>query len=87
MDYILGSFKGTKSKTHTGRKNYTTKKGDKDYHSANHLVKKTHRPFGNFKGTRSKSHKGKKNFTTKKGDKVFHRKSHYVRTSRKPYTK
>ena len=87
MDFILGSFKGTKSKSHPGRKNYTTKKGDKDYHRKGHYVRKTHRPYGSFKGTRSKTHKGRKNYTTKKGDKVFHRKRHYVRKSRNPYRK
>ena len=87
MDFILGSLKGTKSKTHPGRKNYTTKKGSKVYHRKGHYVRKTHKPYGHFKGTRSKTHKGRKNYTTKKGDKVFHRKGHYVRKSRKPFTK
>jgi hypothetical protein len=80
-----GSRKGTRSKTHPGRLNYTTKKGDKVYHENGHYVRKGHRPYGHFKGTRSKTHKGRLNYTTKKGDKVFHRKGHYVRKSRKPY--
>jgi len=79
------STKGAKSKTHPGRLNYTTKKGDKVYHEKGHYVRKTHRPYGNFKGTRSKTHKGRLDYTTKKGSKVFHRKGHYVRKSRKPY--
>ena len=87
MDLILGSSKGSMSKTHKGRLNYTTKKGNKYYHQGHHLVKKTHRPYGHFKGTRSKTHKGRKNYSTKKGDKVFHIKGHYVRKSRKPYRK
>jgi len=87
MDFIFGRSKGSKSKTHPGRLNFTTKKGDKYYHQDHHLVKKTHRPYGQFKGTRSKTHKGRKNYTTKRGDKVFHRKNHYVRKSRKPYMK
>jgi hypothetical protein len=32
--------KGTKSRTHFGRKNYTTKRGDKVYHYKGHYVKK-----------------------------------------------
>jgi len=88
MDLFLGktgSTKGTKSKTHTGDLNYTTKKGDKVYHQRNHYIRKTHKPYGHFKGTKSKTHKGRKNYTTKKGDKVFHRKGRYVKKSRKPY--
>jgi hypothetical protein len=82
----MNSFFGSKSKTHTGLKNYTTKKGNKVYHQKSHYVRKTHRPYGSFKGTRSKTHKGLKNYTTKKGDKVYHQKGHYVRKSRKPYS-
>jgi len=93
MDFFLGktttrrrrSTKGTKSKTHPGRLNYTTKKGDKVYHRNGHYVRKSHRPYGHFKGTRSKTHKGRLDYTTKKGDKVYHRKGHYVRKSRRPY--
>ena len=81
MDFIFG----TQSKTHPGRKDYTTKKGSKVYHRNGHYVKKTHRPYSYHKGTMSKTHKGRKNFTTKKGSKVFHRNGHYVRKSRKPY--
>ena len=81
----MNSFFGSKSKTHPGRKNYTTKKGSKVYHQKGHYVRKSYRPYGSFKGTRSKTHKGLKNYTTKKGDKVYHRKGHYLRKSRKPY--
>jgi len=87
MKSFLGSFLGTPSKTHHGRKNYTTKKGDKVYHQKGHYVTKTHRPYSFRKGSASKTRKGRKNFTTKKGSKVFHRKGHYVRKSRKPYKK
>ena len=79
------SRKGTKSKTHPGRLNYTTKKSDNVYHEKGHYVRKRHRPYGHFKATRSKTHKGKLDYTTKKGSKVFHRKGHYLRKSRKPY--
>jgi hypothetical protein len=76
---------GTPSKTHPGRKNYTTKKGDMVYHQKGHYLKKTHRPYGYRKGSRSKTHKGRQNFTTKKGSKVFHRNGRYVRKTRRPY--
>ena len=83
----MKSFFGTPSKTHPGRKNYTTKKGDKVYHEQGHNITKTHRPYSFRKGSASKTRKGRKDFTTKKGSKVFHRKGHYVRKSRKPYEK
>jgi len=73
------------SKTRPGRKNYTTKKGDKVYQSKGHYVRKTHRPYSYHKGSLSKTRKGRKDFTTKKGSRVFHRKGHYVRKSRKPF--
>jgi len=73
------------SKTNPGRKNFTTKKGDKVYHRKGHYLRKTHRPYSYHKGTMSKTRRGRKNFTTKKGSRVFHRKGHYVRKSRKPY--
>ena len=85
MVKIFGNFFGTPSKTHVGRKNYTTKKGDMVYHEKGHYVRKTHRPYGYHKGSRSKTHKGRKDFTTKKGSKVFHRKGRYVRKTRRPY--
>ena len=39
------STKGTRSKTHRGRKNYTTKKGDKDFHRGGKDVKRKRKPF------------------------------------------
>ena len=81
----MASFFGTRSKTRPGRKNYTTKKGDKVYHRNGHYVRKTHRPYSFRKGSMSKTRKGRKNFTTKRGSKVFHRKGHYVRKSGRPY--
>jgi len=50
--------KGSKSKTHKGDLNYTTKKGDKDFHEDGHLVKKTYKPFDAHKGSVSKTHAG-----------------------------
>uniref|UniRef100_A0A6C0E119 Uncharacterized protein n=1 Tax=viral metagenome TaxID=1070528 RepID=A0A6C0E119_9ZZZZ len=79
--------KGTKSKTHPGRKNYTTKRGDKVYHRKGHYVKKTHKPYSYRKGSSSKTHLGLLDYTTKFGDLVFHKNGHYVRKSRKPYSK
>lgn len=83
----MAYHKGSRSKTHKGELDFTTKKGDLVYHRKGHYTRKTHKPYGPHKGTRSKTHKGRLNYTTKKGDKVFHRKRHYVRKSRKPYTK
>jgi hypothetical protein len=85
MINFFGSFFGTPSKTHIGRKNYTTKKGDKVYHEKGHYVTKTHKPYSYRKGSASKTRKGRMDFTTKKGSKVFHQKGHYVRKSRRPY--
>jgi len=50
--------KGSMSLTHPGRKNYTTKKGDKVFHKKGHYVKKSYKPFSYRKGSRSKTHKG-----------------------------
>lgn len=43
---INGSKKGAKSKTHKGDMDYTTKKGDKDFHQKGKDVKKSTRPYG-----------------------------------------
>lgn len=37
--------KGAKSKTHKGDMDYTTKRGDKDFHEKGHDVKKKRDPF------------------------------------------
>ena len=87
MKLFFSSKKGTRSKTHPGRLNYTTKKGNKVYHRKHHNVRKTHKPYSYFKGSKSKTRKNRLDFTTKKGSKVFHRKGHYVRKSRRPYRK
>ena len=78
--------KGTRSKTHRGRKNYTTKRGNTVSHRRGHNVKKTHRPYSYSKGSSSKSNLGLIDFTTKLGDLVFHQKKHYVKKSRRPYS-
>ena len=39
------STKGTRSKTHPGRKNYTTKKGDKVFHRKGKYVRKSRKPY------------------------------------------
>jgi hypothetical protein len=39
------STKGTRSKTHKGRRNYTTKKGDKVFHRKGHNVHKKRKPY------------------------------------------
>ncbi len=85
MKSFFGSFFGTPSKTHVGRKNYTTKKGDMVYHQKGHYVRKTHKPYSYRKGSASKTYKNRLDFTTKKGSKVYHQKGHYVRKTRRPY--
>ena len=37
--------KGAKSKTHKGDKDYTTKRGDKDFHRKGHNVHKKRAPY------------------------------------------
>lgn len=43
------STKGTRSKTHKGRKNYTTKKGDKVFHHKGKYVRKSRKPYSKKK--------------------------------------
>jgi hypothetical protein len=43
------STKGTRSKTHKGRKNYTTKKGDKVFHRKGKNVRKSRKPYSKKK--------------------------------------
>ena len=43
------STKGTRSKTHKGRKNYTTKKGDKVFHRKGKYVRKYRKPYSKKK--------------------------------------
>jgi hypothetical protein len=43
--YEMGSKKGTRSKTHPGRKNYTTKKGDKVFHRKGKYVRLSRKPY------------------------------------------
>ena len=43
------STKGTRSKTHKGRKNYTTKKGDKVFHRKRKYVRKSRKPYSKKK--------------------------------------
>ena len=39
------STKGSRSKTHPGRKDYTTKRGDKVFHRRHHYVRRRRRPY------------------------------------------
>jgi hypothetical protein len=50
--------KGSKSKTHKGDLDYTTKHGDEYFHEDGHLVKKSYKPFDAHKGSVSKTHAG-----------------------------
>lgn len=43
--HIMSSRKGTRSKTHRGRKNYTTKRGDKVFHRKGKYVRSMRRPY------------------------------------------
>ena len=76
-----GFHKGSKSKTHIGDLDFTTKYGDLVYHQNGHFVKEKQHPYGKGfrKGTISSTHIGDLDFTNKKGDKVFHRKNHNVK--------
>jgi hypothetical protein len=47
-----GGKRGTRSKTHPGRKNYTTKKGDRVFHRNHHYVRKSRKPYTNTKKRR-----------------------------------
>ncbi len=42
---VRGEKKGDKSKTHRGDKDYTTKRGNKDFHRGGHDVKRKRRPY------------------------------------------
>ena len=50
--YKMGSKKGTRSKTHPGRKNYTTKKGDKVFHRKGKYVRLSRKPYSGRKTVR-----------------------------------
>lgn len=63
----MNAFFGTPSKTHPGRKNYTTKKGDNVYHRKGHYIRKTHRPYSFHKGSRSKLIREEKILLLKRG--------------------
>lgn len=59
---VVVQKKGMKSKTHTGDMDYTTKKGNKDFHRKGKDVKKKRKPYN--KGT-------SKVFTAKNGRKYI----------------
>jgi hypothetical protein len=80
-----GFVKGTRSKTHKNRKNFTTKKSSKYHQKNGHYLMNMYKPFNFHKGSVSKSRKGEKAFMTHKGSKVYHRKGKYVRKNPLPY--
>ena len=45
VSHTRRSTKGTRSKTHKGRKNYTTKKGSKVFHRKGKYVRKSRKPY------------------------------------------
>ena len=66
------AVKGAPSKTHKGRMDYTTKRGDKDYHQQGHDVKKANRPYKRKgKKVAGKKHKGKQVYRARNG-------AHYI---------
>jgi hypothetical protein len=56
----MSSIKGTRSKTHRGRKNYTTKRGDKVFHRRHHNVRKSRKPYRKGKKGTRKHRKSRK---------------------------
>lgn len=46
------STKGSRSKTHRGDKNYTTKRGDKDFHRRHHDIRSSRSPYRRASGSR-----------------------------------
>jgi hypothetical protein len=54
------SCKGMKSKTHKGDMDYTTKKGDKDFHQKDKDVKKKRSPYQAFVSKHRKAGKSMK---------------------------
>jgi hypothetical protein len=45
-----GYRKGSRSKTHKGRKDFTTKKGDKVFHRRGKYVRKSRKPYHKKRG-------------------------------------
>ncbi len=79
---------GTKSHTHKGDLDFTSKKGSKVHHLHHHNVRRSIAPFargGYHIGTKSHTHKGDKDFTSKKGSKVHHIEHHDVRRRVAPF--
>lgn len=56
---MKGFVKGTRSKTHRGRKNFTTKRGDKVFHRRGKYVRKSRKPYTKKNKTR-KSRKSRR---------------------------
>ena len=66
--------KGSKSKTHKGDKNFTTKKGDMDYHEGGHDQKKAKKPYSGMKKVGKKASSGKKKVGKKTSTKKMSKK-------------
>ena len=80
--------KGSKSVTHKGDLDYTTKLGDTLYHINGHNVKKMMLPYvgAGVKGSPSLTNFGEEDYTTKKSDKDYHQAGHDVKKSKRPYS-
>jgi len=74
-----GIHKNSHSLTNKGKFDYTTKKGDIDYHRMGHLIQGHPYGKGFRKGSSSLTHPEELDFTTKKGDLVYHRKGHNIK--------
>jgi hypothetical protein len=62
----MSYHKGSLSLTRPGRKDFTTKKGNKVFHQKGHYVRKTYRPYS-------------KNVTKKRGTKRSYKKVRYFK--------
>jgi len=63
------STKGTRSKTHKSRKNYTTKKGDKVFHRKRKYVRKSRKPYSKKK--RGGGHPHEVGFSARGKENIF----------------
>ena len=80
---------GSKSSSHPGLKDFTSKMGDLVHHIKHHYVRRPHKPYarrgGYHAGTRSATHKHDKDFTSKRGSTVHHIRHHDVKRPVAPF--
>ena len=82
------STKGTRSKTHKGRKNYTTKKGDKVFHRKGKYVRKYRKPYSKKKRGGTNLSLGASYVSTKtnRGGKKFFPHAEITQQNQAPYS-